>query len=85
MDLPDEIHSNQDAVSQAKQCVQDRPSTAIFGALAIGAFIGVLASRKLSQPDQTSRHLAAGLGEKALASLEKSLPDSIGNSLGLSR
>lgn len=85
MNSTNEDCAYQQATEQAKHCIQDNPATAVLGALAIGAFVGVLASRKLSQPSASQRRLASGLGDKLMQSLEKSLPEAVSSTLGIHR
>jgi hypothetical protein len=81
--------SEQSMRARADETVQQHPDEAVLVALAAGAVVGLLIGTMLAGPPETtlqrSRRAAEGLGERLMNSIEKMLPDSLSQSLGMNR
>lgn len=76
-----------EATGPVRQCIEDYPDEAVLVSLAagfgLGLVIGGLLAGSSSSHGWRQRHVATGLGERLMASIEKVLPDSVSSSLGM--
>lgn len=82
--------NNSDSLSgRATQCIQDHPDESVLVALAAGTVVGLAIGGMLADSGNSrgwrDRHIARGLGERLMSSLDNVLPNSVSSSLGLDR
>lgn len=74
---------------RAGETIKDHPDEALLVALAAGAVVGFLIGSMIAGPSDShmarSRRAAEGLGERLMSSLEKMIPESLSQTLGMNR
>jgi hypothetical protein len=83
------FQSEQSMRAKAGESIQQHPDEAVLVALAAGAVVGLLIGTMLASPSdstmQRSRRAAEGLGERLMSSIEKMIPESLSQTLGMHR
>lgn len=78
-----------DEPGKISQCIQDRPDEAVLVALVSGVAVGVVIGMAIAGSDQPQRwrdrRLAESLGQRLMTSLDRVLPESLSQNLGLHR
>ncbi len=71
------------------ETIQQHPDEAVLVALAAGAAVGFLIGTMLASPSHSTmrhnRRAAEGLGERLMSSIEKMIPESLSQTLGMHR
>lgn len=83
------FQSEQSMRGRAGETIQEHPDEAVLVALAAGAVVGFLIGSMLAGSSDSqmvrSRRAAEGLGERLMSSIEKMIPESLSQSLGMHR